>query len=300
MKAINLSTLIKILAGALFFFFVIIFGGLFTILFIPPIEGGVKVPNVIGKDFGTAFDILVSSNLRVKMTPRFSHEVPPGYVLDQRPSPGSRVKLGRQVELFISQGRTKVVVPDLKGLTVLDAKDAISHFQDPLGMGGLRLGHIAYVHSNEVKEGIVLAQSPLAMSKVNRGTPVNLLVSLGPWPSSFEMPNLTGMKLEEALEKALDLGLVINRIEEVADSKVPVDVVINQAPPEGYLVKKGDLIDLTVSKGGGREVKAEEVKPKAKPEEIKPEEVKPEEIRPEKVKPEENKEESLSKAEDGT
>lgn len=257
---LNLSTLIKILAGALLLVFITILGAFFTIFFIPHTQGEVKVPDVIGKDFETAFDILSDHKLMVKKTPRFSPKVPNGYVFNQNPSPGRRVRTGRQVEIFISQGKAKVVVPDVKGFTVTAAKNALSHSGDPLGGGGLRLGYLDYVHSNEAKEGQVLAQSPLPMSEVIRGTPVNLLVSQGPWPKPFEMPKLVGMRPEDALERARALGLVINRIEESYDIKRPEEVVINQAPPGGYRVKKGNLVNLVISRGGSEELESEETR----------------------------------------
>lgn len=157
----------------------------------------------------------------------------------------------REVEVFVSRGVASVVVPELIGLTLSEARSTLSHRVDPLGEGGLRVGYLAYAHSTEVKEGHVLAQSPLAKTSVHRGTPVSLLISQGSWPKSFQMPNLVGMRVEDALQRVEGYGLVIKEVKETYKTGELEDVVIDQRPSQGYQVMKGDPVNLVISRWGG-------------------------------------------------
>lgn len=204
------------------------------------------VPCVIGKDFETASRILEGHNLRSKKILRLSKERK-GYIFNQNPLPGMKVKPRRKIEVFVSLGEAMVVVPNLVGLTLSEARKVLSKTVDPLGEGGLRVGCLAYVHSNKVREGQVLAQSPLAMTSVVRGSSISLLISQGSWPDSFEMPNLVGMGFKDALERIEWYGLSLNGIKEIYN-KGKEDLVVDQRPKGGYHVKKGDLVDLVISR----------------------------------------------------
>jgi serine/threonine-protein kinase len=202
------------------------------------------VPNVVGKDFEEAFDILSSHGLRIKKMSKPSEVVPDGYVIKQNPSPGRKVRKGRRITLIVSEGKVYVLVPDVKGMPFSLARNALHH----AGEGALRVGYIAHVYSEDVKEGVVIAQSPSGMMRVPKGTRVSLLLSLGPWPREFEMPDLKGMEVEEALKKVERAGLIVRRIDET-ESYLLKRIVITQNPPPGYIVEEGNLVSLRVSKG---------------------------------------------------
>jgi serine/threonine-protein kinase len=249
---LDLSRLIRSLFILLILSLVVVGSAIFVILLLPPIHEDIRVPDVVGKDFEAAFDILTNHNLRLKKISRYCDVVPEGYVIKQSPSPGRKVRKGRRITLVVSKGKAYLFVPDVKGMTLPLARNAIHRAGGPFGEGALRIGYIAHVHSEEVKEGVVMAQSPFAMTRVARGTGVNLLISLGPWPKEFEMPNLKGMEVEGALERAKTLGLIVARIEEVETHHIE-RLVIAQSPSPGYTVQEGDLVSLRISKGIGWE-----------------------------------------------
>lgn len=182
----GLSKFTKFLFLFLILLLITIISASFTILLLPPIHEEIRVPNVVGKDFEAAFHILTTHKLRVKKVARYSDIVPAGYIIEQSPSPGRNVREGREIRLIVSKGKLNVLVPDVEGMPLLMAKNAIRDTMDRMGRGALRIGYIAHVHSEDVNEGVVMAQSPFPMTTVPRGTRVSLLVSLGPWPRRIE------------------------------------------------------------------------------------------------------------------
>ncbi len=57
---------------------------------------------------------------------RFSSDFPAGQVDSANPEPGSRVKAGKNVKLFLSEGRKQVEVPRLVGMTLREAREPCS------------------------------------------------------------------------------------------------------------------------------------------------------------------------------
>lgn len=62
------------------------------------------------------------------------------------------------------------------------------------------------------------------------------------------VPSLLGMTLEQASEEATKLGLVVEKGEEVVNSKYEPGTITEQKPGEGKKVKAGDVIVVTLSK----------------------------------------------------
>lgn len=73
-------------------------------------------------------------------------------------------------------------------------------------------------------------------------------------PQTFEVPNLFGYTLEEAmtLPEVMDQGFTIKEGEYLTDDEVPVGQIISQNPEAGEMVKSGGQeITVTISLGGG-------------------------------------------------
>src|ERR1043166_8122920 len=76
----------------------------------------VEVPPLAGKTADEAKEILSHRGLLLKVsTSRFSSKVPEGYILDQIPPSGSRLKIYRTVKVLLSLGERRFPVPNLVG-----------------------------------------------------------------------------------------------------------------------------------------------------------------------------------------
>ncbi|MEW6620321.1 MAG: PASTA domain-containing protein [bacterium] len=213
-------------------------------IFLPTSAVGktVIVPDVTGKHLINATNILCKSKLRVNKIYE-EHSLEKNYIISQDPLPGTKVKSGRTIDLKVSMGNSMVIrVPNLQNIPLTEAK----HHLNRLSNQKLQTGQISYIYSS-VEKDYVIAQSPLPKTKLPENSKINLLISLGNRPLSFYMPELTGMKLDEATELVKKIGLRITRIREEISTEYERGTIINQKPLYGYRVTIGDGLTLTVA-----------------------------------------------------
>jgi len=131
----------------------------------------VVVPDLTGMKFENAKEKLDAIDLQARMAGSvYEMKYPEGCVVSQRPEAGRRVKVGRMVNLIVSSGVRKVVVPNLLGRPVTQA-DAV------LSAVGLQLGEVRQENNPDVSEGAIIAQEPLPGEETGTGQVVDLLVS---------------------------------------------------------------------------------------------------------------------------
>src|SRR5690606_17763389 len=98
-------------------------------------------------------------------------------------------EVGSTVTLTVSSGPEPVVVPDVRGMTVTEASQALSD-------ANLLLGEQVQVESDEVEEGRIVEQDPAAGQQVPPGTAVTVQVSSG--AGTVTVPDVTGRTEGEA------------------------------------------------------------------------------------------------------
>lgn len=104
--------------------------------------------------------------------------------------------------------------------------------------------------SPDVAEGLVIRTSPNVGSEIRQGATVTLTVSTG--REIVQVPDVSGLTLEEATRQLEELGLVLNQnIREENSDTITYGGVIEQNPPAGTEVSIGSTISLTVSSGAG-------------------------------------------------
>lgn len=132
----------------------------------------------------------------------------------------------------------RVTVPDLSKMTEDKAKAALKE---------LRLGvNVQTGTSDDVPEGQVYDQSPVAGTKVDVHTQVTINISSG--KEKFSLDDVTGMQYQQAQAQLENDGLVVSLEFDYSDS-VGSDKVISTSPKAGSQVAKGDTITITASKG---------------------------------------------------
>jgi eukaryotic-like serine/threonine-protein kinase len=198
----------------------------------------VEVPRVVGVDSVAAGQLIQE----VGLTPRvvaeeFSDKIPKGRVTTQRPSGGTRAKIGSEIHLFLSRGTDQLEVPSLTGITLAQA-------QRSLAEAGLALGPVTTIHSDAHARETIIAQDPPAGASAIRGATVRLLESLGPWEEMVTMPDLRGRETVTALNLLREVQVEVRVSFERSVSKV--GQVIAQDPPPGAQVKVGGQVLITV------------------------------------------------------
>ena len=167
-----------------------------------------------------------------------SDTVAEGKVAQTNPSPGSKVKAGQTIRVYLSSGSDEVEVPDLDGMSQDQARSALKAV-------GLELGNVTSVDSEKDKDRIV-AQDPATGTKVKKGTTIGVSVSNGK-TAQVEIPTVVGTSSEDAQAQLKALGLNVT-VEEVADNQ-PAGQVLSIEPSEGSKVEKNSTVKLKVSKG---------------------------------------------------
>jgi serine/threonine-protein kinase len=216
--------------------------GYLTLRFIIKSEDTVVVPQLVGKDAVYALDILTDLGLNIKVGGfEYRSDVPKNHVAHQEPGPGSEVKKDRDVRIIISKGPKTLVVPNLVGMDIRQADIIMEE-------NGLSRGVVSHTFSDQAAADELIAQVPLPGTVVTRGDSIDLLVSLGRRPATYQMPYLHGLALEDAILILDRSQLGLGHIRSIQRDGLPKDVVVEQTPPSGYQVASGTLVNLTVNR----------------------------------------------------
>jgi serine/threonine-protein kinase len=201
----------------------------------------VEVPDLSGMSLDTAAQTAAPLDLVIQVVDqRHDPRVPSGRVMEQMPTPGSNVRRGRKMKLILSLGGKVLSVPDLVG----HASRAVAI---ELRQEGFVPGDEARVSSYEFARGKVLAQVPAAAAAVVPSSRVHRLVSDGPPPSTWVMPDLTGKTRFEA-ERWISLcGFRRGVVSRAQTAGATPGIVVAQLPQAGYPIRSKDIVELVVA-----------------------------------------------------
>ncbi len=162
-----------------------------------------------------------------------------GIIIEQPISEGSSVKAGREIKVKVSRGIRMIPVPDV---TNYEQTRAISILKD----AGFYVSTTSRIDDN-VPAGFVIETDPPANTNVKYGSALTIYVSLGAEQEDIIMPDLYGMKIEEA-QKLLTEKKLVTKIQTV-DSREEAGTVLNQSVPYLDVVQPGTEVVLEVSTG---------------------------------------------------
>lgn len=150
----------------------------------------------------------------------------PGYVTYQERSEGYRLKKGDTVDVRLSKGGAKVIVPDVSQLSsTVAAKMQIE-----------KNGNLVYVEAYEyhdvIVSGDIIRQEPKANDEVESGSEVVVYVSMGPASGDSGLvvvPDVEG-KTEEEAREILDNSKLIARVTYTRSPSKADGIVLSQTP----------------------------------------------------------------------
>lgn len=200
-----------------------------------------SLPDVEGMTIVEADPILREAELEMEITSEEYHpDKPTGTILSQFPSGGTMVKIGRSVKVVISRGQKAVVVPDLRGFSIRQAKLTLE-------TEGFVLGDMQWTSTDSLPEKVVVFTYPSAGTKIPYGSDVNLMVNQGPYQRTIFVPRLIGLSLEEAQKRLEDKGLAVGLITEKVNENFLPQTVLEQSEDPGTELLPGEEVDLIVS-----------------------------------------------------
>ena len=196
----------------------------------------IEVPNVQGKNLEEARAAIEEAHLKVGNIEEKTSEQPAGTVIEQTPKAGEEATVNTAINLRISKPKM-VKVPKAVGKSLKDAEKAIEK-------ANLVLGKVTEKES-EKPPNTVIEQAPGARKQAPIHSEVDVTISV---PRTVTVPNVVGMKKEEAVNAIKEQGLALGETIE-KKSRKPKDTVIAQEPSPGSEVPAGTTVKLTISIG---------------------------------------------------
>ena len=213
----------------------------------PPGEG--TVPDLVGKSPQEAQAILDKDPNGFKLQQaadqvEVDDQTKVGKVAAQNPATGLKLKKGGTISIQLGKAPEKQNVPNVVGSDQADARQTLEG-------SGFKV-NVEQVDSAK-PAGEVVSQSPVGNSKAAKDTQVTIRVSKG---NQFEMPDLTGLKQDEAENRLKSLGWngAFNVTKQQVTDPTQKDKVIQQQPAKGTAITKGTAVTVTVAQmgiGGG-------------------------------------------------
>jgi len=203
----------------------------------------VVLPDLKGKNIIYVLETLTALDLNPRLYgTEYNKQCPRYHVISQDPEPGSVIKKGRDVIIYISKGKKLISVPDLRHMSINDAKILIENNE-------LQTGFISKTFSKNMPKNQILSQNPDAYSDQVRHSKVNLLVSAGKKMQKYAMPDLYALPLGNAKNIMNTNKLNIAEIGSDNLITLPHNVIIKQTPEAGNIVTKETRISLVVNRG---------------------------------------------------
>lgn len=162
-----------------------------------------RVPNVTNRKQNNAVNLLKAADLNYKVEYAYSNNIAQGTVISQSIKADTKVKVGTTVTITVSKGAkndsasqkeqatnrttttttskpttitdSRITLPNVVGLTEVNAKSKLSNCSVS----------VTYGYCDSVAKGKVIKQSPSSGTKVNSGSTVTLIVSMGAQESNF-------------------------------------------------------------------------------------------------------------------
>jgi eukaryotic-like serine/threonine-protein kinase len=219
----------------------------------------VTIPKLVGMSPFEAERAGAASGLQVVVERQFySADIPEGKIMTQMPPPETKVRRGWSVRVAQSLGPQRVAIPN-----VTRGSERVAELN--IRRRGLSLGAIAHLHLPDAPLDQVISQSPPANASGVSAPKISLLVSDGPEPTVYVMPNLTGQPLGSAMLALQDAGIKVGKVTvlppsspspgepqtaTVAPSVISepsaASMIVTQVPAPGQKIAAGSAVSFEV------------------------------------------------------
>ena len=216
----------------------------------------VTIPKLVGMTPLEAERALAVSGLEVVVERQFySPNIPEGRIMSQVPLAGVKVRRGWAIRVAQSLGPQRVAIPDVTG-------DSERVAELNVRRRGLDLGSIAQVALPDAPADQVVSQSPPAKASGVSVPKISLLVSRGPEPAAYVMPNFVGQPLGSVTLALQDVGIRVGKVSvvpaappaDVQPAPVPVpppppgaaSMIMTQSPSPGQKILAGNSVNFEV------------------------------------------------------
>ncbi|MET9900078.1 Stk1 family PASTA domain-containing Ser/Thr kinase [Streptomyces sp. NPDC006446] len=238
-KKNNTSTILLVVAGVLVLIGAILigkwaFGGN------GPGDKPFAAPNFVGQSLSDAKKMVVNGNLKLgTVSKKACEDQKTGNVCSQDPEAGADVNKGDTVNLVVSTGAPKVVVPNVTGKQLNKATQILEADKYEFEV------KTKYEESTEA-ENKVLGQDPELGAEVQKGSTITLTVAKAKKQST--VPDVSGKTCDEAKAQMTANNLVGECIEVETDDQNLVGKVIQTTPPANNPADPGSKVTIQIGK----------------------------------------------------
>ncbi|MFF2512253.1 Stk1 family PASTA domain-containing Ser/Thr kinase [Streptomyces sp. NPDC058086] len=237
-KKSNTSTILLVVAGVLVLVGAILigkwmFGG-----------GGVSnnsvsVPNLVSQTVKEATQLATNAELKVSITKKPCETEKTGNVCSQDPKAGVKATKGDTINLVVSTGAPKVVVPGVTGQSLDDAKAKLT---------GSDYNFTVKTQTQVSTESpnTVLDQNPRLGAEVQKGSTITLTIAKP--AEKATVPDVAGKSCDDAKAAMTANNLVGNCTEIDVTDPNQADKVVSTVPAIGSSVDKNSSVNIQVGK----------------------------------------------------
>jgi eukaryotic-like serine/threonine-protein kinase len=231
-----------ILAG----FFILFFA--FFFLYLPWTTNhgeSITVPDLKGMTVSEMEDVLDDKNLEYEISDSsFVLNAKPLTVYSQYPKSNSTVKEGRKIYITIVSDQAPMVsIPDVVGRSFESGKNQLLS----VGLVPDKPEYIPAIEENTILKIKVNGAEVALGQKIPKGSKVVLVVGDGYGNQNVDVPNVTGMMLDEAEILIVGQGLNIGSIIYQDAVDIVPGTIMQQRPAVGNKMKVGDVVDVWVA-----------------------------------------------------
>ncbi len=202
----------------------------------------VEVPDLGNITLSEASDLLVKSQLRVKIGESVESNIEAGRIVSQTPAAGSKVPKDTEITISISLGIQTYEVPSLVNISKTEAEEIVYN-QKKFTI------RIQYEYNNTVKLGDVISQQPKAGEKAKLGDEILIIVSRGIPAKVVKVPNIVGLSEQNAINKLEQSELTAGNITYSPSDDFEKGLVIKQLISAGTEVGINSSVGFVISTG---------------------------------------------------
>lgn len=200
-----------------------------------------QLENLVNMSFSEASDLLSKKNVKLEKTDAVHHsDIGKNKIISQIPDAGATIKDGSTVKVVVSLGKNEVTVPELKNLSLDEAKVKAKN-------EGLNLK--VEKEFSDKKQGTIIKQSPESGAKLETGEVITVYVSLGKESKTIMMPNLVGKTSDDAMKIIKEHKLIIGMVESEHSDTMAEGLVTFQSVSAGMDIAEGSIVSLKLSLG---------------------------------------------------
>jgi eukaryotic-like serine/threonine-protein kinase len=199
--------------------------------------GDGTVPSVQGLPLAQAKRRIRAAHLKVDRTvSESSNQFAAGSVTRTDPPAGQSLPVGTGITVFVSSGKAKVTVPDVRGETRAAATQALSN-------RNLGVATTSQPSSTDAP-GTVISQSPGPNSSEPQGSTVSLVIATA--PPTVPVPSVQGQTANAATSALTSAGFKVSRSNKSVTNPSQNGIVLRQSPAGGKMAKKGSTARIIV------------------------------------------------------